>query len=159
MSYKLRAAVVGFKWSTLVLVGFTRRTTVVSFRLRTTVIGCRWRKRVVGFNWRKLGKELQCLVSNGVSDGGRTENDGGELQMENCSNRLYTKNNSGWLQMENSDGSPRKTTVVSLRWRTTALGYRQRTAVGFKWRRLVVSGLLQVKHYSGWLQMENISER
>ena len=32
MSYRPRAAVVGFKWSTLVVVGFNQRTTVVSFR-------------------------------------------------------------------------------------------------------------------------------
>ena len=27
--------------------------------------------------------------------------------------------------------------------------------VGFKWRTLVVNGLLKVNSYSGWLQMEN----
>ena len=56
---------------------------------------------------------------------------------------LQVNNYSGLLQMKNGGGFPRKTTVVSLRWRTTALGYRRRTTVvGFKWRTLVVSGLL-----------------
>ena len=46
--------------------------------------------------------------------------------------------------------------MVSFRWKTTALGYRRRTAVfDFKWRTLVVSGLLQVNKYSCWLEMEN----
>ena len=62
------------------------------------------------------------------------------------------ENYSGWLQMENDGDFPRRTTVVSFGWKTTALGYRRRTTVvGFKWRRLVVSGLLQVNNYSGWL--------
>ena len=38
------------------------------------------------------------------SGGLRTENNIGELNMENCSNGLWTEDNSGWLQMENSGG-------------------------------------------------------
>ena len=45
--------------------------------------------------------------------------------------------------------------MVGFRWRT-AVGFERRTSVdGFKWRTLVVSGLLQVNNYSGWLQMKN----
>ena len=35
---------------------------------------------------------------------GFTENDSGELQMENFSIRLETENNRGWIQMENVSG-------------------------------------------------------
>ena len=45
--------------------------------------------------------------------------------------------------------------MVSFRFRTTALGCRRGTTVfDFKWRTLVVNGLLPVNNYSGWLQME-----
>ena len=65
-------------------------------------------------------------------------------------------NHSDWLQMENGGRFPRRTTVVSFRWRSTSLGYIRRTAVvGFKWRTLMVSGLLQVNNCSGWLQIDN----
>ena len=72
---------------------------------------------------------------------------GGELQVEKYSCRR---------QMKNGGGFPRRTTVVSFKWKTTALGCGRRTAVvGFKWKTLVVSGLLQVNNCCGWLQMEN----
>ena len=64
-----------------------------------------------------------------------TENEGGELQMENYSIRLYTENNSCWLEMEHVSD--------------------EQFVVGFKWRPLVVKGLLKVYSYSSWLQIEN----
>ena len=79
---------------------------------------------MVGFKWRTLV--------------------GRELQVENY---------SGWLPMKNGVVFSRRTTVVSFRWRTTALGYiRRTTVVCFKWRTLA---LLLVNNYSAWLQMEN----
>ena len=86
------------------------------------------------------------------------ENDSGWLQMENVreGSELQVENNSGWLQTKNDGGPPRKTAVVSFRWNTSALGYSQRrVVVGFKWITLLVSGLLQLNVYSGWLQMIN----
>ena len=69
---------------------------------------------------------------------------------------LLVNIHSGWLQIKNGGGIPRRKTVVSFIWRTTALGYRRRTTVvGFKWRTLVVNGLQQVNNKSGWLQMKN----
>ena len=49
----------------------------------------------------------------------------GEPQMNYC----------GRLQMKSSGGLPQSRTVVSFRWRTTALGYRRgTTVVSLKWR-------------------------
>ena len=50
--------------------------------------------------------------------------------------------------------------MVSFKWRTTARsrakGYRRRTTVmGFKWKTLVMRGLLQVNDYNSWFQMKN----
>ena len=50
--------------------------------------------------------------------------------------------------------------MVSFKWRTTARGraegYRRRTTVmGFKWKTLVIRGLLQVNNYNSWFQMKN----
>ena len=89
ISYRPRAAVVGFKWSTLVAV---RRTKVASFRRRTTAMGYRWRTTVVGFKKRTLVKQLKWLEKSCRLN---TENDSGAHQMEN---------NSGWVQMDNCSG-------------------------------------------------------
>ena len=57
---------------------------------------------------------------------------------------LQVSNYCGWLQMENGGGHPRRTTVVSFIWRTTAISYRPRAAVvGFNWSTLVVVGFDQ----------------
>ena len=65
---------------------------------------------------------------------------------------LQVNNYNSWFQMKNGGDFPRRTTVVSFRWRTAALGCRRRTTVvGFKWRALMASGLLQVNNCSGWL--------
>ena len=78
--------------------------TVVDVRRRTTAVG--------------LGRERQWWPSDGerqwwASDAQRqwTENGSGELQMEN---------NRGGHQTHNDSG--RRTTVVSFRWRTAAVG-------------------------------------
>ena len=105
--------------------GFAWRTTVMS--LRTTAFGYKRRTRVVGLKWGKL-------VISGL---------------------LQVNNYSGRLQMENGGGFPRRLSVVNFRWRTTALGYRRRTTVvDFKWGTLVMSDLLQVNNYSGWVHGE-----
>ena len=86
--------------------------------------------------------------------------------MKHVSGRgLHPENNSGRLQMEKRTsvvgfkwrtvvGFAKRTTVVSFRWRTTALGNRRRTVLCFKWRTLVLRPLLQVNNYSGWLKMK-----
>ena len=75
----------------------SRRTT--DYRPRTTV---------VGFKGRTLVVRGLLLVNNHSgwlqmenSSGPRTENDSGELHIENYSNGLETESNSGRLQMEN----------------------------------------------------------
>ena len=42
---------------------------------------------------------------------------------------LQVKNYNGWLQMKNGGSFPPRTTVVSFRWITTALGCRQKTTM------------------------------
>ena len=50
--YTPKAAVVGFKLATVMVVGFARRTKVASFRWRSTAMGYRRGTTVVGFKWR-----------------------------------------------------------------------------------------------------------
>ena len=48
---------------------------------------------------------------------------------------------SGWLQMKSSGGLRTENGSGEIEMRTTSFGNRRRTtAVGFKWRRLVVGG-------------------
>ena len=84
--------------------------------------------------------------------------------MENVSGRC------GWLQMKNGGGFPRRTRVVSFKFENYSIRlYTENNScwlemehvsdeqfvVGFKWRPLVVKGLLKVYSYSSWLQIEN----
>ena len=72
----------------------TENDSGVSFRWRTTAMGCILRTKVVEFRWKTLvvGSEQQVNKYSGwleIENGSglRTENDIGELQMENVNGR------------------------------------------------------------------------